>query len=117
VTTEIRYDGPGHVLVVDAKTTIMVGKTGKVSDEVAQSLVDCSYADVTIVGGAGQHVWPSSHAAIDELAATLGVELPEPEQGKQKAPVAAKIAALEAAGFTPESAAAAASTPNEGDER
>lgn len=52
--------------------------------------------------------WPSSHADLDTLAEKLGVTFPAPADGKKKLTTAEKIAAIETAGHTPESAAEAA---------
>lgn len=46
--------------------------------------------------------WPDTHAGLDELAEKLGVEWPEPTEGKKRLTVAEKVAALEEAGHTPE---------------
>lgn len=101
MTTRLRYDGPGHLLVIDDTTTIARGHAAVVKDAMAEMLLDCGYADVTVIPP-GAEQWPTSHTKLDTIAARFGVTFPTPFEGEKKLPVPEKVAALEAAGLTPD---------------
>lgn len=104
--TRIRFNAePQHLLVIDAKTSVGGGKEVDVDEEIAADLVSCGYADVTIVDGSTPEPrWPRDHAGMDALAEKLSLRWPNPAEGKTTITVTEKQAALEEAGFTPESA-------------
>lgn len=113
---EIRFNGePGHTLEIDSKTTVEGGKTVKVDQATATKLLAAPWANITLADKSAK-AWPDSDAELDELAAKLGVELPAVthEGGTPQLTLADKIAALEAAGYTPESAAAEAAKAETG---
>ncbi len=112
---EIRFDGePRHKFEVDG-IEIYGGKTGMVSAERANELLAAAWANVSLANESAA-IWPQDDTEIEELAAKLGVELPTitAEGGSVPPTLADKIAALEAAGFTPESAAAQAADADTG---
>lgn len=99
----LRYDGPNDKLeVTQDRVTIDRGTTGSVSVEMAQHLLGCDYADVTVTDGDVPAMWPESHRKLDALADRLGVDWPQPDNGQPPLTVAAKAAALEAAGYSPD---------------
>jgi hypothetical protein len=99
----VRYDGPTDVLdVTPDRVKIERGNTGHVSVEMAQHLLGCDYADVTVVDGDVPAEWPTSHRKLDLLADRLGVDWPEPSNGQQPLSVEGKAAALEQAGYLPD---------------
>ena len=114
-TVTLRFNAvPHHVLEADGETT-NGGGTITVSEETAQLLLAADWIDVSLAD-TKTPTWPRGHAEIDALAQRIGVELPAvPAGGGTKPPTTAdKIAALEAAGFTPATAfAAAESKPDE----
>lgn len=96
----IRYDGPGHVLeVTQDDVVIHRGLVGTVSDEAAEMLLECDYADVTLFPEASS-TWPKSHPKLDELATALGVAWPEDTASTLT--LAEKVALLEADGYAPD---------------
>ena len=116
ITVELVFNGePHHKFVLDATTTVTGGQTFTVSAAKAKELLAASWANVSIANPAAP-AWPDSDDAIEELAAKLGVELPSTtnEGGAPEPTLSDKIAALEAAGYTPESAAAKAANAEPG---
>lgn len=102
----VRFNAePQHVLDADG-VEIRGGDVGLVDAETAETLIHADWTDVTL---ADQPSWPRSHDELDKLAAKFDVELPAVSAagGQPKPTVSEKIAALEAAGFTPADAATA----------
>lgn len=107
---------PHHVLEADG-SKCNGGGTITVSAETAKELVAAPWVDVDVVSDEAAPQWPDADAELDALAAKLNVELPQvPEAGGAPAPtIAEKVAALEAAGFTPATAFAAAESTTPSD--
>lgn len=102
MTTRIRFDAPQHhTLNLGRGVIINGGQAYDVDDELAQTLVDATWIDVTVIPP-GASVWPKSNGKLDELADRLGVTWPEPDEGK-KLTAQDKTAVLEEAGYTPDS--------------
>lgn len=105
---ELRFNAePHHKLVVGDQET-NGGGTIIVDEATAKELLAADWANVTVADPKTPS-WPDDDETLDELAAKLKVELPTvPAGGGIPEPtVADKIAALEAAGFTPATALAA----------
>lgn len=107
---EIRYDGPTASLeVTQDGVTIPRGKSDYVSVEMAEHLLGCTYADVTVLSGDTPAVWPGTDAKLDALASQLDVEFPQPANGEPPLTVADKVRHLEAAGYSPDGSRSEAS--------
>lgn len=109
-TVTLRFNAePHHILDADG-ATCNGGGTINVSAETAETLLAAPWVDVDLADEAAAPQWPDNDDEIDALAAKLDVELPQvPEAGGAPAPtIAEKVAALEAAGFNPATAFAAA---------
>jgi hypothetical protein len=99
--TRIRYDSPG-LLKLSETLTLGIGSEADVDDELAQLLLASPdiYGIVAVLDETAP-TWPTTHDALDALAAKLAVTFPPPAAGKQRLSVGEKVAALEAAGHTP----------------
>lgn len=104
----IRFDAAEPATLTVDDTTIVPGEELDVHPEVARFLVEATWTNVSIVDGTIlEPRWPQDDAALDALAEKLSLRWPDPAEGNTTLSVAEKQAALEEAGFTPESVLAA----------
>lgn len=101
----IRFDAePHHRLIVDDKTTIRGGKEASVSKERAEYLVRNGFSVTVVDGTKFSARWPHDDAELDAIAARVGLNWPATAESASLS-IEEKVAALEAAGHTPESVA------------